>query len=93
MTRYSAQPRYWIFVKGYGFLSSRRAIQKQQKELVILLAINFLIELQKSQKRHHRITQLQMKKKILDLIEKDIYVKNKERKLLIWNVIESKLNI
>ena len=28
MTRYSVQPRYWIFVKGYGVFSFARNIGK-----------------------------------------------------------------
>ena len=28
MTRYSVKPRYWIFVKGYGFLSSAKNMGK-----------------------------------------------------------------
>ena len=57
------------------FLEEQEKIQKQQQKLVTKL----LTKLQKSQRFHHRIIQkqLQMKNKILDLIEKylqkDIY--------------------
>ena len=51
----------------------KKAIRKKQKQLVIWLATKLPIQLQKSEKIHHRITQKQMKKKYLD---KDISLGN-----------------
>ena len=44
MTRYSVQPRDWIFVKGYGFLSFAKNIGKSiSKKLSCKSRQNFLI--------------------------------------------------
>ena len=58
--------------------ASKRAIQKTEKATGDLIGI-LLIKLQEPQKLYHRIIQKQMKKKYL---EKDIYLQNKDRKLL-----------
>ena len=59
--------------------ASKKRLKKQQVQLVSQLEIKLLIKLQQSQKPHHRITQLQMKKKYL---EKDISLHKKDRKSL-----------
>ena len=79
MTCYSVQPRDWIFVKGYGFLSFAKNMGKHidkniSKNLSSKYSQNILIMLKNLLiKRHHRIIQKQMKKKYL---EKDIYLQN-----------------
>ena len=54
-------------------------IQKAAEAVVIYLEIMLRIKLQKSQKLHERVIQNHMKKKYL---EKDIYLQNKDRRLL-----------
>ena len=54
-------------------------IQKAAEAVVIYLEIILRIKLQKSQKLHERVIQNHMKKKYL---EKDIYLQNKDRRLL-----------
>ena len=65
--------------------ASKRSIQKQQKQLVIWLVIKLLIELQKFQKNHNRIIQKKLEiKMIKKYLKKDIYLQNKDKKLLMW---------
>ena len=66
--------------------TSKRVIQKQQKQLVIWLVIRLLTELLKSQEVHHRIIQKQLDMKMLrKYLKEEIYLHKKDRKLLmIW---------
>ena len=57
--------------------ASKRVIQKKEEE------IKLLIELQKSEKLHHRIIEKKMFNMIEKYINKDICPKNEDRKLLI----------
>ena len=57
--------------------SSKRAIQKTAEAVGDLIANKMLIKLLKSQKLHHRIIQLQIKKKCL---EKYLSLRKKDRK-------------
>ena len=51
--------------------TSKKAIQKKQKQPVVLLEMKLPMKLNKSQKPHHKIIQLRMKNKDL---QKDIYL-------------------
>ena len=63
--------------------TSKRVIQKTQKQLVIWLVMKLLIELQKSQKVHSRIIQKQLQMNMIKkYLKKDIYVQKKDIKLL-----------
>ena len=67
-------------------IASKKQFRKHQKYLEIWLAIELLIKLKEPQKLHHKLNQLQMKKLILDVIEKylekDANLQKKESKLL-----------
>ena len=61
-------------------IASKTAIQKTVEATGEAIGNKILIELRKFQKPHKRIIQKQMKKK--NYLEKDIYLQNKDRKLL-----------
>ena len=68
-------------------IASKRAIQKQQKELMIWLVIKFLIKSKKFQKIHNKIiqTQSQMRTKT-KYLKKYMHLQKRDRKLLIkWD--------
>ena len=91
MTCYSVELKDEIFVKGYGFLSFARNMDKHisknkksdsensRSNWWFNWKFKLLIKFQEFQKLHQWIIQKQTKKKYL---EKDIYLSNKDRKLL-----------
>ena len=58
--------------------SSKGAIQKKRKQLVISLVIKLLIELRKFKKIHNKIIQRIIKK----YLKKNMYLQKKDKKLL-----------
>ena len=59
-------------------------MKKKQKQLMILLVIKLLIIPRKSQEIHHSIIQKQLQiNMIKKYLKKNIYLQNKDRKLLL----------
>ena len=61
--------------------SSKRVIQKQQKQLVIWLVIELLLKLEKFQKIHSKIIQRQLRM-IKKFLKRNIYLQMKDKKIL-----------